>query len=333
MTSLRTARRTYRNPVHDGYFADPFALRLEDRYVAYGTGAALGGRVFEVLESTDLATWTSVGGALEPPDPALGADYWAPEVAQADGRFWMYYSVGHGDAGHHLRVAVADDADGTVRRPRGRPDAGRAVRDRPAPVPRRRRHLVPLLRPRRARRPARRHAARRRPAARDDGARADDHGPRAQRRLADLRARPRDVRRPPRLAHPRGPVGARARRAATTASTPAAPGRPRATPSPGRARPARWAPGPSRRTARAGCSARSPTTCAGPGHNSVVTTFGGTDMIVYHAWDESLSARVLRSRTREYRWPSTRSRARCRSPSIRSPSSPGPAVSTSSGRR
>ena len=51
MTTLRTARRTYRNPVHDGYFADPFVLRLEDRYVAYGTGATLGGHVFEVLEA------------------------------------------------------------------------------------------------------------------------------------------------------------------------------------------------------------------------------------------------------------------------------------------
>jgi len=112
MTSLRAVRRTYRNPVHDGYFADPFALRVGDSYVAYGTGASVDGRVFEVLGSPDLASWTSLGGALEPVDPALGADYWAPEVAQADGRFWMYYSVGHGDAGHHLRVAVADAAAG-----------------------------------------------------------------------------------------------------------------------------------------------------------------------------------------------------------------------------
>ena len=36
-------------------------------------------------------------------------------MAQADGRFWMYYSVGHGDAGHHLRVAVADAAEGPFR--------------------------------------------------------------------------------------------------------------------------------------------------------------------------------------------------------------------------
>jgi arabinan endo-1,5-alpha-L-arabinosidase len=115
MTSLAQqapVRRTYRNPVHDGYFADPFVLRLPDRYVAYGTGSTVDGLVFEVLESTDLASWTRVGGAMRPVSDDLGSDYWAPEVAEAEGRFWMYYSVGHGDSGHHLRVAVADTATG-----------------------------------------------------------------------------------------------------------------------------------------------------------------------------------------------------------------------------
>jgi len=107
-SSLATARRTYRNPVYDGYFADPFVLPWEGRYVAYGTGSWVDGRLFEVLESPDLASWTRVGGAMEAIDPKLGTDCWAPEVVEADGRFWLYYSVGLDDAGHHLRVAVAD---------------------------------------------------------------------------------------------------------------------------------------------------------------------------------------------------------------------------------
>ena len=115
---VATARRTYRNPVYDGYFADPFVLRWEGRYLAYGTGSWVDGRVFEVLESPDLASWTRVGGAMEPVAADLGADYWAPEVVEADGRFWLYYSVGHGDAAHHLRVAVADAPVRAVRRQR-----------------------------------------------------------------------------------------------------------------------------------------------------------------------------------------------------------------------
>lgn len=102
----------YCNPVHDGYFADPFVLRTDGPgspgYVAYGTGSRFGDLVFEVLVSSDLLTWESRGGALRALPPDQGSDYWAPEVAEHDGRWWMYYSVGVGDAGHHLRVAVAD---------------------------------------------------------------------------------------------------------------------------------------------------------------------------------------------------------------------------------
>ncbi|HEY8588965.1 MAG TPA: glycoside hydrolase family 43 protein, partial [Naasia sp.] len=33
-------------------------------------------------------------------------------VAFSEGRWWMYYSVGHDIAGHHIRVAVSDSPDG-----------------------------------------------------------------------------------------------------------------------------------------------------------------------------------------------------------------------------
>lgn len=100
-------RRTYTNPVWPEYFADPFVLRWKDRYVAYGTGPRVDGRAFRVLTSTDLVSWTSVGGALQPLPPEQGSDYWAPEVVAAEGRWWMYYSVGFEDREHSLRVASA----------------------------------------------------------------------------------------------------------------------------------------------------------------------------------------------------------------------------------
>ena len=80
----------YRNPVYHEYFADPFVLRTDDGYVAYGTGAVVEGRVFEVLASDDLVSWRRVGGALEPLPPEAGGDYWAPEVIEAEGRWWKY---------------------------------------------------------------------------------------------------------------------------------------------------------------------------------------------------------------------------------------------------
>ncbi|GHF54082.1 beta-xylosidase [Deinococcus metalli] len=97
-------------PAHPGYFADPFVLRSGDRYYAYGTGLdgqqEPGGLAFEVLSSPDLRTWVSHGGSLVPVTDEPRA-YWAPEVAERGGSFYMYYSVGIEDKGHHLRVAVS----------------------------------------------------------------------------------------------------------------------------------------------------------------------------------------------------------------------------------
>lgn len=98
--------------MYDGYVADPFVLRTADGYVAYGTSDPAvtdpAGLEFELLTSPDLVTWSHRGRALVPVAPEYGRDYWAPEVVAADGRYFMYYSVGHGDRDHQLRVATAD---------------------------------------------------------------------------------------------------------------------------------------------------------------------------------------------------------------------------------
>ncbi|GAA2726285.1 glycoside hydrolase family 43 protein [Cellulomonas aerilata] len=106
-------------PVHPGYFADPFVLRTGSGYVAYGTfppdapeRADWDGLEFRVLTSPDLEHWTDHGGALVPLPVENGTDYWAPEVAEVDGTFYLYYSVGHGHRTHHLRVATSDTATG-----------------------------------------------------------------------------------------------------------------------------------------------------------------------------------------------------------------------------
>lgn len=103
---------TYLNPVYGRYFADPFIFRWEGVYYGYGTGREIGGRVFEVLRSKDLVNWLSLGGAIEPRAGALYEDWWAPEVSEFQGTFYMYHSAGVGDKGHKLRVAVAEHPGG-----------------------------------------------------------------------------------------------------------------------------------------------------------------------------------------------------------------------------
>jgi len=100
-------------PAIDAYFADPFVLRLPDAtYIAYGSADPAGQGhaqlIVEAYNSADLLEWKSVGPVLERGEPALGDAYWAPEVIQDNGAYWMYYSVGHGIRGHHLRVARSE---------------------------------------------------------------------------------------------------------------------------------------------------------------------------------------------------------------------------------
>jgi beta-xylosidase len=105
-----------RNPVYDGYLADPFVWRDPDgSYYAIGTGAleaaaAASPRrpVFPLLVSRDLLNWRLAGHALESPAPELGDAYWAPEIARMGDRYYLYYSVGFGDKHHQLRVAVSE---------------------------------------------------------------------------------------------------------------------------------------------------------------------------------------------------------------------------------
>jgi beta-xylosidase len=100
-------------PVYAEYFADPFVWEHGGEYFAIGTGEreAAGHpseMVFPLLRSKDFVKWQRAGRALLRPDHSLGTNFWAPEVAFHDGKFWLYYSVGFQDKNHQLRVATSE---------------------------------------------------------------------------------------------------------------------------------------------------------------------------------------------------------------------------------
>ncbi|HEX8611486.1 MAG TPA: glycoside hydrolase family 43 protein [Telluria sp.] len=105
---------SYVNPVFDETMADPFVLRHEGFYYAYGTGpGSPDGMRFPVLRSPDLVQWERLGWALVAPG---GVDFWAPEVAFFEGKFYLYYSAQGIDGNdHQLRVAVSDQPAGPFR--------------------------------------------------------------------------------------------------------------------------------------------------------------------------------------------------------------------------
>lgn len=110
---------SYQNPVWPGYFADPFVLRWDGEYFAYGTGEGLesdgrgGVGAFKILRSRDLVSWEPAGVAL-PVTGDTDHSYWAPEVAEHGGEFFLYYSTAPAgqDELHRVRVAVADKPTG-----------------------------------------------------------------------------------------------------------------------------------------------------------------------------------------------------------------------------
>ena len=108
-----TATFAKSKPVYGEYFADPFVWEHGGEYFAIGTGEreATGHpteMIFPLLRSKDFLLWKRAGLALLRPEHSLGMNFWAPEVAFADGKFWLYYSVGFGDKKHQLRIATSD---------------------------------------------------------------------------------------------------------------------------------------------------------------------------------------------------------------------------------
>lgn len=108
---------TYTNPVWPGYFADPFVLRVGEEYFAYGTGepsSTPASGKFQILRSANLAHWSEIGTALAPSPERHAYAYWAPEVAEHDGTFFLYYSSAPPDRDelHRIHVARASSPTG-----------------------------------------------------------------------------------------------------------------------------------------------------------------------------------------------------------------------------
>ncbi|HEX6123872.1 MAG TPA: glycoside hydrolase family 43 protein, partial [Pyrinomonadaceae bacterium] len=101
---------TYLNPVYSRSFPDPFILKFRGEYFAYSTGFAPDGKVFMTLRSSDLVTWTEIGGAMTPL-PDSPPFYWAPEVSYSNGKFYLYYSVGN-ETFMEIRLAISGRPDG-----------------------------------------------------------------------------------------------------------------------------------------------------------------------------------------------------------------------------
>ena len=115
------------NPLKDAdgkpvTMGDPFILRASNgKFYMYGT-TDYTFMDFRVYESDDLAHWTYKGKCLEPQDSTWTTDmFWAPEVYERDGKFYMLHSSNWKDnptrelENFRLGVAVSDSPTGPFR--------------------------------------------------------------------------------------------------------------------------------------------------------------------------------------------------------------------------
>ncbi|MFC4427844.1 glycoside hydrolase family 43 protein [Deinococcus navajonensis] len=118
---VRTTAATFRNPVINENFPDPFVLREGKTYHAYATNTANAN--VPHATSRNLLQWERAGDAMPVlPAWAEGGRTWAPEVARVGKNYVLYFTAQHAESGRQcIGAATATSAAGPFRDPSSKP--------------------------------------------------------------------------------------------------------------------------------------------------------------------------------------------------------------------
>ncbi|HVF29009.1 MAG TPA: family 43 glycosylhydrolase [Pyrinomonadaceae bacterium] len=97
-------RTAYTNPVIAGDYPDPSVIRVGRDYWATVTSGDWAPH-FPILHSRDLVNWQAVGAVFQKRPQWAARNFWAPEIQEDRGRFFVYYTARK--RGGPLCVAVA----------------------------------------------------------------------------------------------------------------------------------------------------------------------------------------------------------------------------------
>ncbi len=109
---LSSSAQTYTNPVIAGDFPDPSVIRVgEDFYATATTGGW--SPFFSIAHSKDLVNWKIIGSVLPYKPVWAKGDFWAPEIAEDNGKFYVFYTARRDEGTSKkgtlcVAVAVAD---------------------------------------------------------------------------------------------------------------------------------------------------------------------------------------------------------------------------------
>lgn len=102
---------SYRNPVMSGDYPDPSVIRVGREYWATSTTSQWA-PIFPLLRSTDLVNWQRVGSVFQAAPGWSAGSYWAPEISEDRGRFYVYYTARQKNGPLCVAVAVAGQPRG-----------------------------------------------------------------------------------------------------------------------------------------------------------------------------------------------------------------------------
>ena len=111
-------KKTYRNPVIPGQFADPDIAVFGDKYYLYMTTDGFtgwSGTIFHVFSSDNLVDWTDEGVILDVASDDVAwstGSAWAPTIATRNGKFYFYFCAKDTTGTSCIGVAVADAPEG-----------------------------------------------------------------------------------------------------------------------------------------------------------------------------------------------------------------------------
>ncbi|MEZ5426891.1 MAG: family 43 glycosylhydrolase [Pyrinomonadaceae bacterium] len=89
---LQTVGQTYINPVIPGDFPDPSVIRVGKDYYATATTGGWAPH-YPIMHSRDLVNWKIIGAVFYSKPDWIKSDFWAPEIVQDKGRFFVYYTA------------------------------------------------------------------------------------------------------------------------------------------------------------------------------------------------------------------------------------------------
>ena len=104
-------RTVYENPVIAGDFPDPSIIRTGQDYWATTTSGTWEPE-FPILHSRDMVNWEVVGAVFQKRPDWAARDFWAPEISEDHGRFFVYYTARKKNGPLCVAVASAAKPDG-----------------------------------------------------------------------------------------------------------------------------------------------------------------------------------------------------------------------------